>query len=69
MEIKRPSGETVFVWYYDIKHTLRFILTAKTSRDYYFLYEIVDGKCVKLGRSTSPRNLEEKFEVYKNCVN
>lgn len=43
-----------------------FIITSKeSSRDYYFLYELVDGPFKKLGRARSPKELEEKFEVDK----
>lgn len=42
-EPKYPKGERVWVGYYDNHHELRFILTSKDSRDFYFLYELVDG--------------------------
>ena len=61
MEPKNPKGEIVWVGHYDINHELRYITTSKPSRDYYYLYEVVDGKFVKLGRDKSPKKLEEKF--------
>lgn len=52
--------------YYNEAHELKFILTSKeASRDYYFLYELVDGEFRKLGRSKSPKELEDKFGVDK----
>ncbi len=43
-----------------------FIITSKeSSRDYYFLYELVDGSFKKLGRARSPKELEEKYDVDK----
>ena len=64
--LKYPKGERVWVGYYNAQHELLFILTSKeSSRDYYFLYELVDGAFKKLGRARSPRELEAKFNVEK----
>lgn len=61
-----PKGERIWVGYYNQAHELKFITTSKeNSRDYYLLYELVDGEFRRLGRSTSPKELEEKFEVDK----
>ena len=57
------KGERVLVSYYNTDHELVFILTSKQPRDYYFLYELVNGKLKRLGRAKSPTELEEKFEV------
>ena len=57
------KGERVWVGYYNTDHELVFILTSKQPRDYYFLYELVNGKLKRLGRAKSPTELEEKFEV------
>lgn len=63
-EPKYPKGERVWVGYYNVKHELVFILTSKeSSRDYFFLYELVDGAFKKLGRARSPKELEAKFDV------
>ena len=64
-EPKYPKGERVWVGYYDGHHKLRFILTSKDSRDFYFLYELVDGNFRKLGKARSPTESEEKFRVYQ----
>lgn len=60
-----PKNEIVWVGYYNSKHELLFIMTSKEARDYYFLYELVDGKFNKLGKARSPKELEEKFEIKK----
>lgn len=64
-ELIYPKGERVWVGYYNRNHELLFIMTSKEARDYYFLYEVVDGKFKKLGRAKSPKELEERFEVGK----
>jgi len=66
MEIKYPKGERVWVGYYDINRNLRFIMTSKeNNRDFYFLYELIDGQFRKLGKARSPKELELKFDVDK----
>jgi hypothetical protein len=63
-DIKCPKGEMIWVRYCSSKGATRFLLTSKiTSRDFYYLYEVVDGKLKKLGRGKNPLELEEKFDV------
>ena len=50
---------------YNAEHELCFILTSKESREFYFLYELVDGEFKKLGKARTPKELEDKFEVSK----
>ena len=65
-EPKCPRGEMVWVRYCLKDGTMKFMLTSKKqNRDFYFLYEVIDDKLVKLGRSKSPPELERKFEVHK----
>ena len=61
---KYPRGETVWTSYYTSAGNLMFILTAKPQRDAYYLYELVDNEFKKLGRSKSPLELEDKFDVH-----
>lgn len=70
MKIEYPKGETVWVSYYSGHggHDLRYIITSKAARDYYFLYEYTDGMFKKLGRAKSPTILEDKFEIRKNLT-
>ena len=49
--------------YYDKDHGLRFVITSKPTRDCYFAYEVVDGELRKLGKSSSPYELEAKFKI------
>lgn len=63
-DIKCPKGEMIWVRYCSSKGATGFLLTSKiTSRDFYYLYEVVDGKLKKLGRGKNPLELEEKFDV------
>lgn len=61
--MKYPKGETVWVSYYNSNKELLFIMTSKPIRDFYFLYEVVDGEFKKLGKAKNPTELEEKFKV------
>ena len=66
-QIKYPKGEKVWVEYCDAQKDLRFIMTSKeNNRDFYFLYELVGGKFMKLGKARSPKELEVKFDVDKS---
>lgn len=61
-----PRGERIWVSLYNKDHELMFIITSKeSSRDTYFLYELVGGSFKKLGRARSPKDLEEKYDVEK----
>lgn len=61
-----PKGETVWVRYVDRNQNTLFVLTSKeTSRDFYFLYELVGDTFKKLGKARSPTELEEKFQVHE----
>lgn len=62
-EPKYPKDERVWVSYHNSSRELRFILTSKEGRDFYYLYELVDGVFHKLGKARSPMELEEKFWV------
>lgn len=61
--MKYPKGETVWVSYYNSNKELLFIMTSKPIRDFYFLYEVVDGEFKKLGKAKNTTELEEKFKV------
>ena len=61
---KYPRGERVWRRYFDASGNLRFILTSReNSREYYYLYEYGDGAFKRLGRASSPKDLEEKYDV------
>lgn len=42
-----------------------YYITAKENdRSYYFLYKIIDNRATKLGKSKTPKELEDKY-IYK----
>ena len=55
-----PRGEIVWVSIYGKDDGLRYIITSKSARDFYFAYEAKDGKFVKVGKSEDPSELERK---------
>lgn len=61
MQVQYPKDEKVWVSYFDDNHTLHFIITSKAARDYYFLYELKDGKFVKCGKNKNPLAFEGKI--------
>lgn len=63
--IKYPKNEDRWFHYFTSKHILMFLMTSNHSRDWYYLYEFVDGKFVKLGKGKSPTELEDRFQVDK----
>lgn len=68
-ELKYPKGEEVWTRYLGASGKTMFILTSKLgSRDYYYLYELIDGKFKKLGKASSPRVLEDKFNVAERVL-
>lgn len=58
-----PKGERVFTGYFNRRGERLFVLTAKESRDYYFLYAVNGEEFKKLGRSKNPLELVEKYKV------
>lgn len=59
-----PKGERPWVAYYTQDHTIRYLITSKTtSQDAYYLYEVTGEMLKKLGKGKTPRELEEKFRV------
>lgn len=60
---KISKNEIPWVSYYDSDDELRFLIASSPMRDTYFLYEVKDGKFNKLGKSSSPADLEEKYKV------
>lgn len=63
-ELKYPKGEEIWVGYYNKNHELIMILTSKEgSRDWYYLYERTGNSFKKLGKSHSPKELDEKFDT------
>lgn len=64
MNVVYPKGEIVWVSYYNSKKELVFLLTSKPSREFYFLYEVLDtGSLRRLGKAYSPADLEGKYNI------
>lgn len=42
-----------------------YIITSKEARDWYYLYDLADGKFTKRGKAKEPPELLEKFGVDK----
>ena len=63
--LKYPKGEKVWESYYNESRELKFIITSKSTRDAYFLYELVNGEFKKLGKARTPPELVEKYDVEK----
>lgn len=61
--MKYPAGEIVWVGYYNGSGDLRYIITSKPTRDWYFLYEVVEDGFKKLGRDKEPPALVRKYGV------
>ena len=62
--MKFPKNEIVWMTYCDSGQKIRFFMTSKMIRDYYYLYEVYDDESYKkLGKSKSPSDLEVKYRV------
>ena len=62
---KIPKDERVWMSYRSSDGKIRFVVTSKASRETYFLYEADGEGFKKLGKSPSPAQLEEKYEIMK----
>ncbi len=60
-----PKGEEACTVYADRNHNELFLLTRKPLTGFYTLYEIRGDGLFRLGKSSSPIELEEKFDVKK----
>ena len=56
-----PATETIWVQTKTTDGTIYYTTAKTNNREYYFLYKMVDGKAVKLGKARNPKDLEEKF--------
>lgn len=55
-----PNTEMIWIMRKTDKGEI-FYITSKEARDLYFLYKYENGKAIKLGKSKSPLDLEEKY--------
>lgn len=63
MASKIQANEVRWVKYLNDKNEVQYIITSKLSREVYYLYKVSDGNYEKLGKASSPRDLEEKYDV------
>ena len=61
-KIKYPKDEKIWVSYNNSNGELRYIITSKQTRDFYFLYELADGVFKKIGKAKTPTFLENKYK-------
>lgn len=61
---KVPKSEILWVTYSSANGEPRYLITSKPMRDMYFLYQVQsDGSLKKLGKSASPGELEQEYEI------
>ena len=56
-----PNSETIWVQTKATDGTIYYTTAKTNNREFYFLYKMVEGKAVKLGKARNPKDLEEKF--------
>lgn len=61
-----PKGERGEVDYRDRSGVLRYTMTSSPSRDVFYLYAVSGEKITRLGKGSSPIDLEKRFEVAKH---
>lgn len=61
-----PKGERGEVDYRDRSGALRYTMTSSPSRDVFYLYAVSGEKITRLGKGSSPIELEKRFEVAKH---
>lgn len=62
-KVKIPSGEIVWVGYFNREGNPVHIITSKESREWYYLYENAGGEWRKVGREKDPESLVRKHKV------
>lgn len=62
-EGKYPVGEEVWVRYLNRMGDTVSIITSKPSREWYYLYDLVDGEYIKRGKDKNPSALVDRFGV------
>lgn len=62
-KLKYPRGENIWTSYYTSSGELMFIVTSKSQRDFYYLWELNGLEFKKLGRAKTPAELEEKYDI------
>lgn len=59
-----PRGEHAWVGFYNRSGALFGIVTSKNdSREWFYYYEVCDGKFVKIGKSKNPLDFYDKYNI------
>ena len=61
-EVKFPRGELVWEQVFE-RGRLKYVVTSKPARDFYFLYEVRNGVLSKIKKAKSPAELISSMEV------
>lgn len=56
-----PATETIWVQTTAADGTVYYTTAKTNNREFYFLYKMVDGKAVKLGKARNPKDLDQKY--------
>ena len=56
-----PKSETIWVQTTAADGTVYYTTAKTNNREFYFLYKMVDGKAVKLGKARNPKDLDDKY--------
>jgi len=59
-----PKNEQLWTTYRDEAGNVRFFVTSTALRDSYIMYQTEEGECKKLGRASSPTELENKYSIW-----
>jgi hypothetical protein len=63
--VKYPKGEDVCVTCFNRDKEPLFLITNKPNAKIFYIYEFVGNELIKLGKGSSPLELENKFNVAK----
>ena len=63
--MKEIRNEISWIGYYDRLGDLRYIVTSKESRDWYYLYRVKNGEFERVGRDKDPSKLARENGVGK----
>lgn len=66
--LKYPTGEILEARLFDVDDELAFIITTKPASEYHYLYSVEGTGFKKLGKATSPLELERKFDTKKRML-
>lgn len=60
-----PKNEQLWTTYRDESGNVRFFVTSTALRDSYIMYQTEEGMPKKLGRASTPTELENKYSIWE----